>query len=84
MSFLTVREQAVSVRGMSRFFRQCSDAYMQNFWSKPIIHLPQDLAPCLAQDARSLARAMEMCQYLMSQEGYVHPSKTSNILFEFS
>ena len=63
MSFLTVREQAVSVRGVFRFFRACSDVYMQNFWSEPIIHLPQD--------ARSLARAMEMCQYLMRQEGYV-------------
>ena len=28
MSFLTVREQAVSVRSMSRFFRKCSDVYM--------------------------------------------------------
>jgi len=63
ISFLTVREQAVSVRGMSRFFHECSDVYMQNFWSEPILHLPQD--------ARSLARAMEMCQYLMRQEGYV-------------
>jgi len=63
ISFLTVSEQAVSVRGMSRFFRECSDVYMQNFWSEPTIHLPQD--------ARSLARAIEMCQYLMRQEGYV-------------
>ena len=63
MLFLTVREQAVSVRGVFRFFRACSDVYMQNFWSEPIIHLPQD--------ARSLARAMEICQYLMRQEGYV-------------
>jgi len=63
MSFLAVREQAVSVRGVSRFFRKCSDVYMENFWSEPIIHLPQD--------ASSLARAIEMCQYLMSQEGYV-------------
>jgi len=37
--------------------------YMENFWSEPILHLPQD--------ARSLARATEMCQHLMSQEGYV-------------
>ena len=63
MSFLTVCEQAVSVRGMSRFFRECSDAYMENFWSEPILHLPQD--------ARSLERSVEMCQYLMRQEGYV-------------
>jgi len=63
MSFLAVREQAVSVRGMSRFFRECSDVYMQNFWNKPTIHLPHD--------AVSLARAMEMCQYFMEQEGYV-------------
>ena len=64
ISFLTIREQAVSVRGMSRFFRECSNVYMQNFWSEPILHLPQD--------ARSLERAMEMLQYLMRQEvGYV-------------
>ena len=63
MSFLTVREQAVSVRGMSRFFRECSDVYMENFWNEPILQLPQD--------ARNLARAMEMCQYLMEQEEYV-------------
>ena len=63
ISFLTVREQAVSVRGMSRFFRECSDVYMQNFWSEPTIHLPQDVS--------SLARAMEMSEYLMRQEGYV-------------
>jgi len=63
MSFLTVREQAVSVRGVSHFFRECSDVYMEKFWSEPIIHLPQD--------ASSLARAMEMCQYLMEQEEYV-------------
>ena len=63
MSFLTVREQALSVRGVSRFFRECSDAYMENFWSEPTIHLPQD--------ASSLARAIEICQYLMTQEGYV-------------
>jgi len=63
MSFLTVREQALSVRGVSRFFRECSEAYMENFWSEPTIHLPQD--------ASSLERAMEMSQYLMRQEGYV-------------
>ena len=63
MSFLTVCEQALSVRGVSRFFRACSDVYMEKFWSEPILHLPQD--------ARSLARAMEMCQYLVEQEGYV-------------
>jgi len=63
MSFLTVREQAVSVRGTSRFFRACSEVYMQNFWSEPILHLPQD--------ASCLARAMEMYQYLTNQEGYV-------------
>ena len=63
ISFLTVREQAVSVRGISRFFRECSDVYMENFWSEPTIRLPRD--------ARSLARAMEMCQYLTRQEGYV-------------
>jgi len=63
ISFLTVREQAVSVCGISHFFRECSDVYMQNFWSEPIVHLPQD--------ASSLARAMEMCQYLTRQEGYV-------------
>ena len=63
ISFLTVCEQAVSVCGMSRFFRECSNVYMQNFWSEPILHLPED--------TRSLARAMEMCQYLMEQEGYV-------------
>ena len=63
ISFLSVREQAVSVRGMSRFFRQCSDAYMQKFWSEPILHMPQD--------APSLARLMEMVQRLMEEEGYV-------------
>ena len=63
ISFLTVCEQALSVRGMSRFFCECSDVYMQNFWSEPILHLPQD--------TRSLARAMEMCQYLTRQEEYV-------------
>ena len=63
ISFLTVREQAVSVRGMSRFFRECSDVYMQKFWSEPTIRLPQDVS--------SLARAMKICQYLMRQEGYV-------------
>jgi len=63
MSFLTVCEQAVSVRGLSHFFRECSDVYMENFWSEPTIHLPQD--------ASSLARAIEMCQHLMRQEGYV-------------
>ena len=63
MSFLTVGEQAMSVRGVSRFFRECSDVYMENFWSEPTIHLPQD--------ASSLERAIEMCQYLMEQEGYV-------------
>ena len=63
ISFLTIREQAVSVHSMSRFFRECSDAYMKNFWSEPNLRLPQD--------ACSLARAMEMCQYLMEQEGYV-------------
>jgi hypothetical protein len=36
---------------------------MENFWSEPTIRLPRD--------ARSLARAMEMCQYLTRQEGYV-------------
>ena len=63
ISFLTVCEQAVSVRGMSRFFRECSDVYMQKFWSEPTIRLPQDVS--------SLARAMKICQYLMRQEGYV-------------
>ena len=63
MSFLTVREQTVSVRGMSRFFRECSNVYMNNFWKEPIIHLPHD--------ASCLARAMEMYQYLTNQEGYV-------------
>ena len=53
----------MSVRGVSRFFRECSEAYMENFWSEPTIHLPQD--------ASSLERAMEMSQYLMRQEGYV-------------
>jgi len=48
---------------VSRFFRECSDVYMENFWSEPTIHLPQD--------ASSLERAIEMCQYLMRQEGYV-------------
>ena len=61
ISFLTVLEQAVSMRGISRFFRD--GVYMHNFWGEPIIHLPQD--------ARSLARAMEMCQHLMRQEEYV-------------
>ena len=51
----------MSVRGVSRFFRECSDVYMENFWSEPTIHLPQD--------ASSLERAIEMCQYLMRQEG---------------
>ena len=63
ISFLSVCEQAVSVRGMSRFFRQCSDAYMQKFWSEPILHMPQD--------APSLARLMEMVQRLMEQGEYV-------------
>ena len=63
ISFLTVREQTVSVRGVSRFFRECSNVYMQNFWSEPILHLPQD--------ARSLASLMEMSQRLMEQEEYV-------------
>jgi len=63
ISFLTVREQAVSVRGMSRFFRECSDVYMQNFWSEPILHIPQD--------ASSLESLMEMSQRLTEQEGYV-------------
>jgi len=63
ISFLSVREQAVSVRGMSRFFRQCSDAYMQKFWSEPILHMPQD--------ALSLASMMELVQRLMEEEGYV-------------
>ena len=63
ISFLTVREQAVSVRGMSRFFRQCSDAYMQKFWSEPILHMPQD--------APSLASLMELVQRLTEEEGYV-------------
>ena len=63
MSLLTVCEQALSVRGVSRFFRECSDVYMENFSSEPTIHLPQD--------ASSLERAIEMCQYLMEQEGYV-------------
>ena len=31
ISFLAVREQAVSVRGVSRFFRECDDVYMENF-----------------------------------------------------
>ena len=63
ISFLSVCEQAVSVRGMSRFFRQCSDAYMQKFWSEPILHMPQD--------APSLASLMEMVQRLTEEEGYV-------------
>jgi len=63
MSFLTVCEQAVSVRGVSRFFRDCSDVYMENFWSEPIIHLPQD--------ASSFERAMAMCSHLKEQEEYV-------------
>jgi len=63
ISFLSVREQAVSVRVMSRFFRQCSDAYMQKFWSEPILHMPQD--------APSLASLMEMVQRLTEEEGYV-------------
>ena len=63
ISFLSVCEQAVSVRGMSHFFRQCSDAYMQKFWSEPILHMPQD--------APSLARLMEMVQRLTEEEGYV-------------
>ena len=63
ISFLSVCEQAVSVRVMSRFFCQCSDAYMQKFWSEPILHM--------SQDAPSLARLMEMVQRLMEEEGYV-------------
>ena len=63
ISFLSVREQAVSVRGMSHFFRQCSEAYMQKFWSEPILHMPQD--------APSLASLMELVQRLMEEEGYV-------------
>ena len=62
ISFLSVREQTVSVRVMSRFFRQCSDAYMQKFWSEPILHMP------LA--ALSLASMMELVQRLREQEGY--------------
>ena len=63
ISFLSVREQAVSVRGMSRFFCQCSDAYMQKYWSEPMLHMPQD--------APSLARLMELVQRLTEEEGYV-------------
>ena len=63
ISFLSVCEQAVSVRGMSHFFRQCSDAYMQKFWSEPILHMPQD--------APSLASLMELVQRLTEEEGYV-------------
>ena len=63
ISFLSVCEQTVSVRGMSHFFRQCSNAYMQKFWSEPILHMPQD--------APSLARLMELVQRLMEEEGYV-------------
>jgi len=72
MSFLTVREQAMSVRGMSRFFRECSDVYMENFSSEPTIHLPQD--------ASSLERAIEMCQYLMEQEEYVEGTRMVVVL----
>ena len=63
ISFLSVCEQAVSVRVMSRFFCQCSDAYMQKFWSEPILHL--------RQDAPSLASLMELVQRLTEEEGYV-------------
>ena len=63
LSLLTVRDQAVSVRSLSRFFRECNDVFMKNFWSEPILHLPHD--------ARSLARAMQMCQHLTEQEEYV-------------
>jgi len=63
ISFLSVCEQAVSVRGMSRFFCQCSDAYMQKFWSEPMLHMPQD--------APSLASLMELVQRLTEEEGYV-------------
>ena len=63
ISFLSVCEQAVSVRVMSHFFRQCSDAYMQKFWSEPILHMPQD--------APSLASLMELVQRLTEEEGYV-------------
>ena len=50
MSFLAVREQAVSVRGVSRFFRECSDVYMENFWSEPTIHLPQDASTVVLRE----------------------------------
>ena len=65
LSFLTVREQAVSVRGVSRLLRGCSDVYyMKIFWANPTtIHVPQDVD--------SLARAMKLCSHLKKQEGYV-------------
>ena len=64
LSFLTVREQAVSVRGVSRLLRGCSDVYyMKIFWVNPTIYVPQDVD--------SLARAMKLCSHLKKQEGYV-------------
>lgn len=61
--WLTIREQVVSVRGVSSSFRECSDAYMEKFWLRPMV--------CVPQDASSLTRAMEMCLHLRRQEEYV-------------
>ena len=63
LSNLAVSEQALSACSVSHFFHDCSKEYMRRFWSEPILHLPHD--------TRSLERAMEMCQYLTRQEGYV-------------
>ena len=61
--WLTVCEQALSVRSVSRSFRECSNAYMKIFWLRPMA--------CVPQDASSLERAMELCEHLTAQEEYV-------------
>ena len=64
LSNLTVSEQAVSTCSVSHFFHKCSkEYYMKFFWEKPILRSPQD--------ARSLARLMEMVQRLTEQDEYV-------------
>ena len=75
LSLLTVREQAVSVRRISRFFRECSDEYMKQFWSgKPIVYVPQDTS--------SLARALVLCQRLTEQVEYMEASTVVLVLAE--
>jgi len=72
LSNLAVSEQALSACSVSHFLHDRSKEYMRRFWSEPILHLPHD--------ARSLARAMEMCQYLMRQEEYVEGTQVVVVL----